>query len=76
MSFDFGSYIVIWSPENDWKHHLQLLCKVFVGLADADVTVNLSKIHFARTSIKYLGHIVGVRPDPAETAAVIEILLN
>lgn len=66
--------IVLWSPEGNWNHHLQLLKKIFTALEKAGVTVNLSKSQFAKKQVKYLGHIIdssGVRPDPAKIASVV-----
>lgn len=66
--------IILWSPDGDWRHHIQLLRKIFTALHNAGVTINLSKSEFGRKQVKYLGHIIdsfGVRPDPSKIAAVV-----
>lgn len=66
--------ILLWSEDGDWKHHFQLLSKVFQRLAEVGITVNLAKSRFAQKRVKYLGHMIdnfGVRPDPGKVAAVL-----
>ena len=66
--------ILLFSPDNDWEHHKALLRKVFTKLADAGITIKMSKCVFGRKETKYLGYIIdryGIRPDPAKIAAVV-----
>lgn len=66
--------ILVWSPNNDWNHHVAMLRKVFQCLVEAGITLNLEKSRFGRKSVKYLGHVIdryGNRPDPAKISAVM-----
>lgn len=59
---------------SDWNHHKQLLRKVFQKLAEAGLTIKMSKCSFGLERITYLGHVIdryGVRPDPCKIAAVV-----
>lgn len=63
--------IVIFS--SNFPEHLRRLDEVLTNLAKAGLTLNTKKCHFARKSIKVLGHIVskdGIRPDPDKISAV------
>ena len=44
---------------NTWETHLDRLRKVFERLEEYDVTVNLAKCEFGKTTVKYLGHEIG-----------------
>ena len=66
--------ILLFSPKNNWEHHKALLRRVFQKLADAGLTIKMSKCVFGRKETKYLGHIIdkyGIRPDPEKIAAVV-----
>lgn len=63
--------IVIFS--SSFAEHLRRLDEVLTCLANAGLTLNTKKCHFARKSIKVLGHVVskdGIRPDPDKISAV------
>jgi hypothetical protein len=64
--------IVICSSTFD--EHISLLNKVIETLKKANLTVNVDKCKFARSSMRYLGYIVdrdGIRTDPDKVAAII-----
>lgn len=66
--------ILLWSPNNDWEHHKNLIRKVFSKLADAGLTIKMSKCVFGRKRTLYLGHIIdryGIRPNPEKIAAIV-----
>ncbi|GFU97818.1 retrovirus-related Pol polyprotein from transposon 297 [Trichonephila clavipes] len=42
-----------------WDEHLDHIAKVFMSLQEVGLKVNLKKCAFGRTSVKFLGHIVG-----------------
>ena len=47
--------------------------EVFERLRNANLRLKLSKCHFAKTSVKYLGHIIskhGIKPNPEKVSAV------
>ena len=55
------------------EQHFQDIQAVLDKLKEANLTVNMKKTHFFRTSLKFLGHIVsdtGIKPDPEKTRAV------
>ncbi|CAF0938728.1 unnamed protein product [Adineta ricciae] len=57
--------IIVYS--RTFEQHLQDLKKVFLALADANITLKSSKCNFCRPKMKYLGHIItpgGIKPDP------------
>ena len=65
--------ILIWSPNLDWEHHKALIRKVLQKLADAGLTIKMSKCTFGRKRTLYLGHVIdcyGIRPNPEKIAAV------
>lgn len=49
--------VVIYS--DDWETHLKRIEKLFAALANAKLTVNLSKCEFAKATVTYLGRVVG-----------------
>jgi hypothetical protein len=60
---------------NSKEEHLRLLNLVFERLASANLIVNVSKCHFLKKEVKFLGHIVdssGVHVDQAYVKAVDE----
>ena len=64
--------IVVFSVTFD--QHLERLKKVFHHLAEAGLKLKPSKCHFAKSEIRYLGHIVsrqGIQADPDKTSAMI-----
>ena len=63
--------VIIYS--NTFERHLNDLKQVFEALKQANLTLKVSKCHFCRNEIKYLGHIItkdGVKPDPELVSAV------
>ena len=63
--------VIIYSKSFD--QHLKDLKEVFDALQEANLTLKVSKCHFCREEIKYLGHIItqqGVKPDPELVSAV------
>lgn len=59
----------------DPQQHFQDIQAVLDKLKQAKLTVNMSKSHFFRQSLKFLGHMVsaaGVQVDPEKTKAVEE----
>eukprot|EP00731_Ephydatia_muelleri_P003232 Em0001g3232a len=64
--------IVVFSVTFD--QHLERLKTVFHHLAEAGLKLKPSKCHFAKSEIRYLGHIVsrqGIQADPDKTSAMI-----
>ena len=56
-----------------WNSHLQRIRALFERLAEARLTVNLSKCEFAKATITYLGRVVGqgcVAPVHAKVMAI------
>ncbi|CAF3042706.1 unnamed protein product [Rotaria socialis] len=65
--------IIIYSPT--FSQHLQDLRKVFLALADANLTLKASKCHFCRREMKFLGHVIttnGIKPDPNLTPTIAQ----
>jgi len=63
--------VVIYS--STWEHHMDLLCKPFSRLSQANLTVNLIKSEFGYCQITFLGHVVGqgkISPLMAKVEAV------
>uniref|UniRef100_A0A8C1GVQ7 Reverse transcriptase domain-containing protein n=1 Tax=Cyprinus carpio TaxID=7962 RepID=A0A8C1GVQ7_CYPCA len=63
--------IIIYS--SSIEQHFQDIQAVLDKLKEANLTVNMKKTHFFRTSLKFLGHIVtatGIKADPEKTRAV------
>lgn len=58
---------------DSWDEHLRVLTQVFGRLAQANLTLNLSKCEFGKATVTYLGRQVGqgqVRPIEAKVAAI------
>lgn len=49
--------VVIYS--DTWEDHVDRVRKLFDGLCDAHLTVNLAKCEFAKATVTYLGKVVG-----------------
>ena len=65
--------VIIYSHTFD--QHIKDLTAVFEALRNANLTLKVSKCHFCRNEIKYLGHIItrnGIKPDPELVSAVKE----
>ncbi|XDV22712.1 hypothetical protein PO909_027558 [Leuciscus waleckii] len=63
--------IIIYS--SSMEQHFQDIQAVLDKFKEANLTVNMKKTHFFRTSLKFLGHIVtatGIKADPEKTRAV------
>lgn len=57
-----------------FEEHLKLLSEVRKILADANLTVNLKKCKFFRSSLKYLGFVIGtdgLHTDPDKVTAIL-----
>ncbi|GBN31917.1 Transposon Ty3-G Gag-Pol polyprotein [Araneus ventricosus] len=57
----------------DWYTHLKHLDVVLSKLTELKFTVNVKKCVFAKTQLKYLGHIIGAgrhEPDPEKLRAI------
>lgn len=57
-----------------FEEHCSLLYEIIKVLKDANLTVNLNKCHFFKTSIKYLGFVVdrqGLRTDPDKVSVIV-----
>ena len=42
-----------------WPSHVEGVCALFMRLAEAHLTINLTKCKFAQATVTYLGRIVG-----------------
>ena len=70
--FTYLDDILICSP--DFEHHVKLLEDVRKKLKEANLTINLEKCDFFKTSLKFLGYIVGsnsLRTDPDKISAMV-----
>lgn len=70
--FTYLDDFIVISPS--FEHHVEILKTVLERLTEANLTVNLEKCQFFRTSIKYLGYIVdgdGLRTDPEKVSAMV-----
>lgn len=59
-----------------FEEHLEHLREVFKRLRAANLTLNPEKCHFAKRSVRYLGHVVsdkGIQTDPDKVAAIVKI---
>ena len=62
----------------DWAEHLERLRELMERLEEAGFTINLAKSTFGRSSVVYLGHVVGdgqVRPKTANVEAILSFPL-
>ena len=41
-----------------WSEHVEIMCKLFEKLSDANFTVNLCKCGFGKATVTFLGHVV------------------
>ena len=63
----FFIYIDIIVIEKNVKDNLKNVETVFARLREANLKVNLDKIHFMKTEAEFLGYIIGsagIKPDP------------
>ena len=63
--------VVVFS--DSWSQHVERIRALFNRLAEACLTVNLSKCEFARTTVTYLDRVVGqgcVHPVAAKVSTV------
>lgn len=70
--FTYLDDILVCSP--DFEHHTKLLLEVQNKLKEANLTVNLEKCEFFKTSLKFLGYVVGsnsLRTDPEKVSAMV-----
>ena len=57
----------------DWTSHLRNLERVFHKLSDAELRIKLSKCHFFKSQINFLGHVInmeGISPQPEKVEAI------
>lgn len=65
--------LVIYS--SNWSEHLTVLQTVFERLANAPITINLTKCEFGKATVTYLGKQVGqgqVCPVSAKVSAIVD----
>ena len=63
--------VIVYS--HSWEEHLVDLRAVLQRVAEAKMTLNVGKCHFARNRLIYLGHIIskeGISADPRKVEAV------
>lgn len=63
--------VVIYS--NTWEDHIHHIRQLFNPLAEAHLTINLARCEFARTTVTFLGKVVGqgqVQPLQTKVAAL------
>jgi hypothetical protein len=73
--FAYLDDIIIFSKSFD--EHLEHIQEVFSRLRRFNLTVSPGKCHFARSEVRFLGHIVGggkVKPDPEKISALQHML--
>lgn len=66
---------IVCASNGSFENHLQLLERVYQRLAEANLTINMSKSKFCRKELKYLGYVVdkhGLHTDPGK----VEVILN
>lgn len=59
---------------SSFEEHIEILKEVFLRLKEANLTINLEKCEFFKTSLKYLGFVVdgtGLRTDPNKVSCMI-----
>ena len=64
--------IIVYSPT--FQQHRDDLNKVFLALADANLTLKASKCRSCRPEIMFLGHLItsdGIKPDPGLTSTIL-----
>lgn len=64
--------IIVYS--RTWEEHLSRLEAVFQRLRNYGLKLTPKKCHFAKTEVKYLGHVVseeGIQTDPEKVSAVV-----
>ena len=66
--------IIVYS--DTWEHHLFQIQALFERLAQAHLTVNLTKSGFAHATVTYLVHVVGQGHVSPVTATVEVIIMN
>lgn len=69
--FVYVDDIIVATP--DFEKHFEILDILASRIADAGLTISVSKSRFCMKSIKYLGYIVsedGLKPDPEKVSAI------
>jgi hypothetical protein len=59
-----------------WPEHLECLDKFLQTLREAKVTLNLKKSSFAKSEVKFIGHVIGggkIKPDPEKLRGLSSI---
>lgn len=77
---EFGDRVFVYLDDiiivsSDFDEHISLLSRVLERLNFANLTINLSKCHFFRRELKYLGYVVderGLRTDPDKVQAIVD----
>ena len=67
--------VIVFGANKD-EHDTRLEC-VLQQLQSAGVTLNADKCRFAKTELRFLGHLIthqGIMPDPEKTAAIAKML--
>jgi Reverse transcriptase (RNA-dependent DNA polymerase) len=62
--------------KDSFENHLEHLEEVFTRLASAGLKVNVTKSHFCRDELQYLGYLInrkGVRPTMKKVEAIMKI---
>ncbi len=63
---------VVWYSSS-WTDHLVQIKELFVCLTEASLTLNLAKCEFGKSTVTYLGKVVGngqVRPTEAKIESI------
>ena len=58
------------------EEHDERLFKILQRIQDANLTLNLEKCQFSKSSIEFLGQVIdgsGIRPDPEKIAAIVDM---
>ena len=67
--------ILLCIRSNTWEHHLFQIQALFERLAQAHLTVNLTKSEFAHATVTYLGNVVG-QGHISPVMAKVEVIMN
>lgn len=75
---DFSSFSCAYIDDlavfsDNWEEHIKHLRLIFQRLEDFNFSINLSKCNFAKSQVKYLGHLIGSGehgPDPERVQSI------
>jgi len=75
-AFVYLDYLLVLS--SSFETHLEVLRELAVRIKRAGLTINVSKSHFCKRRVRYLGHIIGdggICTDPEKVTAITDFLV-